>query len=247
MKNELFELAVQASTRIPPKNVIGTKSEYRLHGALKYYFQPDDNLHEVKIDNFICDAISEDGGEIIEIQTRALSHLKKKLAALTKKHLVTVVYPVIVEKQVYVTYTESGETSIRKSPKKGKPTDLFYEIYSLRDYLGCANLRFRVALLTADEFRVYSGTKDTRKAFQKPISIERIPTDLIEVITLDTPSDYKKFLPSGLPECFNSDIFTKAIGIPRSDASYIINPLTWLGVLHQIGKVGNARIYEIAE
>ena len=67
------------------------------------------------------------------------------------------------------------------------------------------------------------------------------------MISLDTPEDYKKLLPKGLPECFNSAIFAKAIGIPRSEASYVINPLTWLGVLRQIGKVSGARIYEVVQ
>ena len=247
MENELFELAVQASTRIPPKNVIGTKSEYRLHGALKYYFQPDDSLHEIKISGFICDAVNEDESEVIEIQTRAFSHLKKKLSELTKSHTVTVIYPVITEKRVLVTYAESGETSIRKSPKKGRASDIFYEIYSLRDFLENKNLRFKIALLKSDEYRVYSGTKDSRKPFQKPFSIERIPTELIEVIDLFKPSDYRRFLPSSLPECFDSELFSNALGIPRKEASYFINPLKWLGVIKQIGTVNQARIYEITK
>lgn len=246
MKSELFELAVQASTRIPPKNVIGTKSEYRVHGALKYYFQPDDSLHEVKVNGFICDAVSEDGSEVIEIQTRAFSHLKKKLTELTKSHVVTVVYPVITEKRVFVTYSESGETTVRKSPKMGKPIDILYEIYSIRDFLENPNLRFRIALLKSDEYRVYSGTKEARKPFQKPISVERIPTELIDVIKLEKPDDYRVFLPDSLPEFFDSAIYTKALGVPRKDSSYVINPLKWLGIIRQIGTVNRSRIYEVA-
>ena len=193
MENELFELAVQASTRVPPKNVIGTKSEYRLHGALKYYFQPDDRFHEIKVEGFICDAVSEDGSEIIEIQTRSFNRLKKKIEILTRDNTVTVIYPMIAEKKVYVTYEESGETSVRKSPKRHRAVDFFAELYSLRDFLGCPNLRFRLAVLKCDEFRTYKGSKDGRKPFQKPISTERIPTELIEVIELNEPSDFRRF------------------------------------------------------
>ena len=247
MENELFDLAVQASTRVPPKNVIGTQSEYRLHGALKYYFQPDDRFHEIKVDGFICDAVSEDGDEIIEIQTRAFSRLKKKIETLTKEHKVTVIYPMTVEKTVYVTYDDSGETSVRKSPKKHRPVDFFTELYSLRDYLGNKNLCFRLAVLKCNEFRVYKGTKAGRKPFQKPISTERIPTELIEVIELNTPSDFYRFVPEKLPEYFNSDIFAKASGITRNEASYLLKPLTVLGVLNRTGKVGNSYIYEVTD
>lgn len=245
MENELFELAVQASTRVPPKNVIGTKSEYRLHGALKYYFQPDDRFHEVKISGFICDAVSEDGSEVTEIQTRAFNRLKRKIEQLTKSHILTVIYPVITEKRVFVTYEDSGETSVRKSAKKGKETDIFFELYSLRDYLTNQNLRFKLVLLRCDEYRVYKGTKQSRKPFQKPISTERIPTELIEVIELNAKSDFRRFLPERLPEYFNSDVFAKAIGMSRNDASYILKPLTLLGILNRVGKVANSYIYEV--
>lgn len=242
MDNELFELAVAASLQIPPKNVIGTKTEYRVHGALKYLFQPDDEFHEIRVDGFICDAVKEN--EIIEIQTRAFERLKKKLEALTKAHTITVVYPVITEKRVTVTYAESGECSVRKSPKKGKACDFFTEAYKIREHLKNSNLRFRLVLLTVDESRLYKGTKADRKPFQKPISTERVPTALHSVIALDTPYDYLQLLPDKLPECFNSEILAKLLGIPRSEAGYALNVLTELGVLSRIGKLGRAYVYE---
>lgn len=244
MENELFELAVQASLRVPPKDVIGTKSEYRVHGALKYYFQPDDRFHEVKVGRYLCDAVTEDGDGVIEIQTRAFSHLKSKLDVLIKEKKVTVIYPVITEKTVYVTYEQSGETSVRKSPKKGKMTDIFKELYSLRDYLTDPNLSFRIALLKADELRLYKGSKEGRKAFAKPISTERIPTELIDVIDLFSPTDYLRFIPDGIPEYFTSQTFARYSGISQTEASYMLKPLTMLGVLNRIGKKGNSYIYE---
>ena len=52
-------------------------------------------------------------------------------------------------------------------------------------------------------------------------------------------------MPEKLPEYFNSDIFAKAVGISRAEASYILNPLTALGLLSRTGKLGNAYIYEV--
>ena len=242
MDNELFELAVAASLQIPPKNVIGTKTEYRVHGALKYLFQQDDEFHEVRVDGFICDAVKDN--EVIEIQTRAFERLKKKLDTLTKTHTVTVVYPIITEKRVIVTYAESGECSIRKSPKKGRSCDFLIEAYKIKEYLKAPNLRFCLVLLSVDESRLYKGTKADRKPFQKPISTERVPTALHSVIALDTPNDYLQFLPDKLPECFNSEIFARLLGIPRSDAGCALNILTELGVICRIGRLGRAYIYE---
>ena len=43
----------------------------------------------------------------------------------------------------------------------------------------------------------------------------------------------------------NSDVFAKAIGMSRNDASYILKPLTLLGILNRVGKVANSYIYEV--
>lgn len=247
MENELFDLAVQASTQIPLKNVIGTKGEYRIHGALKYFFQPDDRFHEVKVDGFICDAVSETDEAVTEIQTRAFSHLKKKLEHLTKTRAVTVIYPMIVEKRVIVTYAESGETSVRKSPKKARYLDFFKEIYSLRDMLGSKNLHFKLVKLTADEYRVYKGSKNTRKPFQKPVSTDRIPTELIEIISLESKSDFEIFIPKGLPERFGTAEFSKRFGITRAEASYVINPLIRLGLINKLEIKSKTNVYELSK
>ena len=247
MDKELFELAVQASTRVPPKNVIGTQSEHRVHAALKYYFQPDDTLHEIKIDGYICDAVSEDGMQIYEIQTRSFDKLRKKLAALSEERSVTVIYPVITEKRVIVTYAESGETTIRKSPKKRIKENVFEELYKIKEYLKSDTLSFKLVLLKCDEFRVYKGDKSSRKPFSKPISTERIPTDLIDIVSINGISDLSVFLPSDLPECFNSATFAKKKGISRSLAQIMLNVLTDTGVIKRIGKIGNAYIYELSD
>lgn len=247
VSKELFELAVLASTRIEPKNVIGTKSEYRVHGALKYYFQPDDRFHEVNTEGFICDAVSEDGSEIFEIQTRGLNRLRSKIERLTVSHTLTVIHPIITEKRIYVTYAESGEASVRKSPKRGFETDIFGEIYSIREHLTNPSLRIKLVLIKCDEFRVYAGSKESRKPFAKPISIERIPTELIEIIDLGCREDYLRFIPQGLPREFGQAEFSRLGGIPRSGAGLIINPLISLGLIEKAGKRGRAYLYRLCD
>ena len=243
MNDELFELAVLASTRIEPKDVIGTKKEYRLHGALKYYFQPDDRFHEVKVGRYLCDATSEDGREIIEVQTRSINKMRAKISALTKSARLTVVYPIIASKRLIVTYADEGEASVRKSPKSGSIVDFFREIYPIRKELTRENLRFRIVYLNADEIRVYAGKKADRRPFQKPVSIERIPTALIDVLTLEKPSDYLRFIPDGMPDRFTSADLGRALSIPRADTGLILNPLVSLGLIHREGRTKEGYIY----
>lgn len=71
---------------------IGSVSEGSLHHFLKFYFEPDADLHEVGVGRYFADIRNEDG--ILEIQTRALYRLKPKLDAFLPLDAVTVVYPV---------------------------------------------------------------------------------------------------------------------------------------------------------
>ena len=70
---------------------IGTLSERRLHSVLKFYYESDQNLHEIKVGRFFADILT--GKQIIEIQTGDLGRLGKKLDVFLKEHNVTVVHP----------------------------------------------------------------------------------------------------------------------------------------------------------
>ena len=63
---------------------IGTMQERSLHAALKsWYAAPGDRLEQL-VDGFIVDICR--GDLLIEIQTRNLASIKRKLAALTARH-----------------------------------------------------------------------------------------------------------------------------------------------------------------
>ncbi len=82
MDTELFQIAIEAAVTLEREQGIGTLSEGVLHSAVKYYYQPDDGLHEVCIEDFVCDAIAENhalGRTVIEVQTANFRNLKKKL------------------------------------------------------------------------------------------------------------------------------------------------------------------------
>ena len=69
--------AVLASER--ERNGIGTLGEKSLHLILKSYYEPLYALHEQKLGRYVADILNEDG--VIEIQTRSLSAMRKKLEA----------------------------------------------------------------------------------------------------------------------------------------------------------------------
>lgn len=243
MKNELFELAVMASTKIPPKNVIGTKTEHRVHGALKYFFQPNDQYHEVRVERFICDATDSDLHEITEIQTKGFGLLRKKLDKLLQSHPVNLIYPIIEEKRIISIYSESGEATVRKSPKRTTLYDTVSELSAIHSYLPHPNLHIKAVYLKIDETRVFSGEKSARKPFQKPISVEKVPTELIKTEDIIYPDFYLSFLKNISNGQFTSNDFARANGISVAEARYLLYLLTELGTVLRTGKRNKAYIY----
>ena len=132
MNTELFSLAIAAALRIPTSG-IGTLAEKKIHATLKYYVQPDKDKHEIKFNGGVADALSEDG--VYEIQSKCFYRLAKKLEILLNGGTVTVVYPIVAEKILYLTDIETGETTIKKSPKRGSVYDVFPELYGIRQFI----------------------------------------------------------------------------------------------------------------
>lgn len=75
---------------------IGTYGEKGSHSILKYYFEPDDSLHEIPVNSFIADIQNQHG--IFEIQTRNFDKLRKKAAVFLDQGPLTIVYPILHQK-----------------------------------------------------------------------------------------------------------------------------------------------------
>ena len=77
---------------------IGTLNENPLHAALKErYVRPGDGV-EVKLHCYVVDVARDDLW--IEIQTRNVWQIKRKLAVLADRHPVRLVLPVALEKWI---------------------------------------------------------------------------------------------------------------------------------------------------
>ena len=102
-------------------------TEYSLHSEIKHWYMASGDKLEVKVDDFIIDVLREN--LLIEIQTENFSAIKKKLKKLLlNSNQIRLVYPIAQLKWI-VHVSRSGEfVRRRKSPKKGKITDLFNEL-----------------------------------------------------------------------------------------------------------------------
>lgn len=135
---------------------IGTLSEKTVHAVLKNYYAPDEDMHEIPIENFVADIF--DGEAVIEIQTRSFQNMRRKLAAFLPLYPVTIVYPIPHVKWLHWMDEETGEISPgRKSPKKGNAYQAFIELYKIRPFLKDPNLRLRLDLIDMEEYRLLNG------------------------------------------------------------------------------------------
>ena len=222
---------------------IGTLSEKTVHAVLKKYYAPDEDMHEIPIENYVADIYT--GKEIIEIQTGQFNRMREKLKAFLPLYPVTLVYPIPRQKWLIWMDEESGELSEpRKSPLTGSPYMAFRELYKIKMFLKDDNLRLRIVMLDLEEYRLLNGWSRDRK--KGSCRYDRIPAGLVEEISIDGIKDYLQFVPYGLEE-FTSQEFAAAARIPRGTAQTTLNILTYVECVERIGKQGNSILYRVRE
>ena len=125
---------------------IGLLNEKPLHASLKqWYARPGDRL-EVPVDGFVIDIVRDD--LLIEIQTRNFSSIKSKLNNLVRSHPVRLIYPIVQEKWIVRLATDKGGGVIRrKSPKRGRLEDLFWELVSIPQLMSNPNFSLEVLMI----------------------------------------------------------------------------------------------------
>lgn len=242
MNQELFQKACdQVINSSVLREGIGTLSEKTVHAVLKNYYEPNSNNHEIKVGRFFADVYNEYG--IIEIQTRQFNKLRAKLTTFLKDYMVTVVYPVTHEKILYWIDDATGEISKgRRSPKRGNCYAIFPELYRIKMMLKNDNIRFCIALIDVEEYRVLDGwSKDRKKGATLR---DRIPTKLVEEIYINSLDDYENFIPLTLKPQFDSKEFAKEAKIPKVTAQVTLNILTEVGAVVRVGKRGNSILYQ---
>lgn len=223
---------------------IGTLGEKTLHAVLKHFYQPDLAYHEQKIGSYFAD-IAKDG-EIIEIQTRDLYRLKKKIAAfLEMGYRVRVVHPVPRNRKIYWIDSEGNLSDGRKSPKTGRPHTAAPELASLDSLIGKPGLSFTVLLLDVEDFRNLDGWG--RGGKRGSSRFERMPLAYVEEVHLSTPEDWRALLPVGLPSPFTAAEFNKKGGYSPRRGYYALRLFVEFGMIRRIGSKGKAFLYELVK
>ncbi len=239
-KRQLFkDQGTQAQAR-----GIGVQNEKSLHAALKqHYARPGDQL-EVKLDGYIIDLVRD--GVLIEIQTRRLGALRRKLNALLEHHTVRLVYPIAREKWI-VHKNRTGKQILgrRKSPKRGRLTDLFEELVSLPQLINHPNLTLEIVLIQEEEIRHDDGRGSWRR---RGASVhDRRLIQVLETITFKNKHDFLRFLPTDLEQPFTNQGLTERLGGSIHAMRQMTYCLKKMGLIEQAGKQGNQQLFQLVE
>ncbi len=223
---------------------IGTLGEKRLHAVIKRFICPNEDYHEVGIlgTRYVADVCM--GNDIYEVQTGSFYPMRKKIDhyLTSTEHTVTVVHPIAAEKWVTWLDPQTGETTPRKkSPKHERALDLFPELYSLLPHLGDPRLSFRLLFLEVEDFRLLDGwSRDRKKGSNR---YERVPLELLGVMDIATPADFRALLPATLPSPFAVKDFSRVTGLRGRRAYSAVHSLEALGVITPTAPIARAMTF----
>lgn len=217
-------------------------TEYTLHSEIIDWYSVSGDKFEVKLDDFIIDIVRND--LLIEIQTRNFSAIKKKLIKLLLNNQVRLVYP-IAEIKWIVHISKSGEfIRKRKSPKKGKLTDLFYELVHTPHLIRNSNFSLEILLIEEEELRCQDGKGSWRR---RGVSVkDRKLLNVFDRIVFEDSQDFLQFLPKELDRYFTNKILALKLGISVRLARKINYCLSKMGVISIAGKKRNELLFQVS-
>lgn len=222
---------------IPEEKGINIRNETHLHSSIKMWYALPGDRFEVRIDGSIIDIVREN--LLIEVQTANFSMLHKKLIRLLKEHAVKLIYPVPALK--WITTVKNGATKRRKSPRKGIPQDIFYELVRVPDLVSNDNFSIDILMIVEEEFRLDDGNGSWRR---RGVSIiDRDLVDVVDDIHLDSPTDYYKFIPQDIKEPFTNNELSHALKMNINLTRKMTNCMKKIGIIEETGKIRNEILF----
>ena len=222
--------------------MIGTLNEGALHAQLKDWCRREGDRIEERVGGYVVDLVRED--LLIEVQTAGFAPLRRKLDRLLQTHCVRVVTPIALSRQIVRVSHDGVVLSSRRSPKAGRPEDVFDRLVSLPALLAHPRFEVEVVLTHQDEVRMHSPGRAWRR--RGWVVMGRSLTGVDGSLSIASPADAAALLPVGLPDPFDTADLAAAAKIDRRLAQQMAYCLRLAGALAPTGKRGNAALYQLA-
>lgn len=207
---------------------------------IKKWYLHEGDRPEAKIDNFVVDIVR--GDLLIEIQTANFSAIKPKLTRLLRNHKVRLIYPIPRAKWIVHKSTRNGEMfGRRRSPKKGRLTDLFNELIRIPSLFN-GNLSVEVLMIESEETWCNDGKGSwTRRG----ASIQdRKLIHVFERVIFENKTDFLNFLPKDLPKPFSNKDLADCLGTTVNQSRKITYSLRKMGTITHVGNNRNQMLYQ---
>ena len=220
---------------------IGLLNEKPLHASLKQWYARPGDRFEVPVDGFVIDIVRDD--LLIEIQTRNFSSIKSKLTNLVRSHHVRLIYPIVQEKWIVRSATGNGGRIVRrKSPKRGRVEDLFWELVSIPQLLSNPNFSLEVLMIRAEELRRKTNKREWRRRGWV-LEGHRL-LDVMDQRFFGASVDWLRFLPDGLGSFTTGDLAIE-MATRRELAQKMAYCLREARMIELIGRRGRANLYRV--
>jgi hypothetical protein len=240
--NGLVVSADSRSVDCPPCRQFAMEST--LHRQLKSLYTVKGAESEVKLGRYRIDVV--DGQRLIEIQHAGLSAIRDKIARLLENHSVTVVKP-IIERRYLVSLSKKNGKVVRRrlSPKRGNILDLFDELIHFTRVFPHPNLTIEVPLVDIEEFRFPGHGRRRRWRKRDFVVQDRELLQLNGRHEFRQGRDLVKLVGRRLPRPFDTAQLAKAMKVDRWFAQRVAYCFRKMGIAQQVGKRGNALLYEL--
>src|SRR5258705_5019127 len=217
---------------------IGLLNEKPLHASLKQWYARPGDRFEVPVDGFVIDIVRED--LLIEIQTRNFASINSKLIKLTRSHPVRLIYPIVQEKWIVRSVSaNSGSVVRRKSPKRGRLEDLFWELVSIPQLLSNPNFSLEVLMIREEEVR-----RDDRRRRKGWILEGRRLLEVLDQHLFTKSEDWLAFVPTELNSFTTVELATR-VDANRELAQQLAYCLRHGRMIELIGRRGRANLYRV--
>jgi hypothetical protein len=217
-------------------------TEQSLHEQLKEIYSEDKYPVEAAVDDYIIDVLRND--TLIEVQTGSFSAIKEKLHNLLYEHKVRLVHPIPYLKWI-IRLNEKGEkVGRRKSPKKGRLEEIFYELVYIPSLCCHGNFELEIPLVNVEEYWMDDGKGSWRRG--KWSIHNRKLLHIQSKHLFKNENDFLPLLPANLPRKFTSWELKKETGLTKALSQKMIYCLRKMNLIEVSGKKGRSNLYSVS-